>query len=419
MNRKMEIVDAEIVTPAGAEASPAGSVYMGGASFEDRNAALKAAAMAAGIRLQATIVPEGESLIPFGEAKKARLEAEVSALPTLAEGCAALVGALRGEQHVDATVDLSAVRMSPVNGGIFGEGSGAPMAYTHTAFSQLTQAVKPSNVRNGFAENMLALPPALRADVFNFHAGNARAGESVLRTYVSASGRRTLRAVASGRHSLESGDDLSIAEVLAAMPDGGKLRVTRSEGGSASTFEVLFPMFQRELKVGDVAMGALRITNSETKGAALRVEATLLQILCLNFTTAWAHDEEAEEISLRHVGDLSSRLPRAIRNAQKRIEPFVRLFGDAYRVKFPVFAQSRGEVLARVGKAFALSEGVLTEAAVVWDSHKSLTTGAERDTLAGVVNALTRAAQGEEMAAAVEVQNAAGKLVARGWAALA
>lgn len=423
MTNRIQIVD--LSSPVSTETTPetaSESVpYLGNNSFEDRSVALKAMARAAGIRLQETIVPEGTSLIQYGEERKARMAKDVAALPTLEEGLPAFVNAVREEKHVDVTVPMARVRMSAENGGIYGQGNEkAPLAYTRNAFSHLAEIYKPDSVRSGFGSTLLALPEKLRSEVFNWSAENKRVEENaVIRTFVSSSGRRTIRAVTSDRHSLESGDDISIAQALAALPKGGKLRVTRSAAGEHSTFEVLFPMMARELKVGDVAMGAIRIQNSETKKGALRVDAQLLQVLCLNFTTAWSIDEESEELSLRHIGELSRRLPRVIQAAQKRIEPFVRAFGDAYKVAFPEFAPTRGEILARVAKVYELPESTLDVAAQVWNTHASLTDNAQRDTLAGLVNALTRAAQDETMVNAAAISDAAGKLVVNGWGALA
>lgn len=409
----------EIANPNLRAAAP----YVGDLPVEDRMRVLKALANEAGLRLPDTILAEGTALLPVGEEARRALKGEIDALPSFIDASRALRAVVRAEDPRDKPTPVQRVRMHSSSGRLYGNGYDAAKAlgYTDAGFRHVIGFVKPTSVRAGAADVLLSLPNGVRADAFNHWASVARSAEDeiVLRTIKNpASGARLIRAVTSERHSLATGDDTAVLGVLEAMPDvlrHAKMRVTRS--WDRTDMEILWPALDRELRVGDIAKVAVRIVNSETKAGSLRVDAAVLRVLCYNFTTAWSADEDAEDIALRHVGDLQGKLPQAIKRALARVEPFVRAFGDAYRTALPQFAPSRGEVLERVGKRFPeLAESTLTAASELWDADGERSAG---DTLAGLVNALTRASQRLSMAGAASVERAAGRLVARRWDALA
>lgn len=394
-------------------------MYAGNLSAEDRARVLKTLANASGIRLPQTRVPEGESLLPVGEESKRALQSQIATLPDLAEGLLALRSRIHEEEARDIKVPIQRVRMAPDRAGLFGVGQdpSKAIAYTDAGFSQVVSFVKPPGVKVGVGGTLLALPPKIRAEAFNFFAENSHrsAGDVVLRTFrhPESGNRRVIRAVTSERHSLTSGDDLAIASAVeSCLPDGAKLRVTRSF--DRTDLEMIWPAMDREIRVGDAALFALQIVNSETKGSTLRVEPKILRVLCYNFTTAYS-EGGAEEIEIRHVGDLRTRLPGAISRALRVIEPFIRAFGDAYKVSLPGFAPTRGEVLERIGKAYFLPSATLDLAGQMWDLDGVKSAG---DTLAGLSNALTRASQTVGMAQAAEVERVAGRIVVEGWGAI-
>jgi hypothetical protein len=411
--KNTEIVDAEIVTAE--ETAP---TYIGEADFATRNAELKSLAEATGLRLPKTRLPEGHALWEIGDEHKRQLAQNVSDMPDLATALVGLNARITAERPQDFTsVPVQQIRMDPRTGGLYRQGkNGTPFGYTENGFQHVAQFMKPAHLRS-FAENMLALPNELRAQVFNFHAQKALRDESVtLRTILEpSSGKRVVRAVTSKRHSLTTGDDSAIMAHLAPggnLPThlkGAKARITREL--DRSEFELIWPAMDRQLVVGDIALMGVRITNSETKAGSLRVEAFLLRVLCANFTTAETDDINADEISLRHIGDLGRRLSEAFARAQTRVLPFVQRFSDAYKLALP---KSRGEVLSQVGKAFTLPAPALELAGKLWDADGERTAG---DTLAGLANALTRASQEQPTAIASDIERAAGKLIAQGFKA--
>lgn len=391
--------------------------YVGNLPVEQRMAVIHALANDAGLRLPDTRLPEGTALLPIGEESRRAMKADLNKLPDLHPGLYGYRARLLAESAVDSKVPTRDVRMNVITGGLFGKDKAPDKAigYTADGFAQVAQFIKPQAIRNGFSENMLALPPKLRSEVFNHWSVNSTRDENVvMRTFNGGNGR-LIRAVTSEKHSLETGDDRAIVDSLLALPPGAKLRATREPGGRYSEMEVIWPMLDRELRVGDLAYGGIRITNSETKGSALRVEAFVLRVLCYNFTTAFSEDFEADELSLKHVGDLTRRLPNMVRRAQERIEPLVLAFGDAYKEPLPGMFATRGEALERVGKVFMLPTTTLERAAALWDADGMKSAG---DTRAGLVHALTRASQEEGISAAGNTERAAGRIIMDGWDAL-
>jgi hypothetical protein len=385
------------------------NTYAGNAEFSERMEKLKALAGNAGLRLPRTILPEGTALIQYGEERKRQLEAEISALPDALDAVKALQGQIAREDPQDREVTASLIRMDERGGLKNAHMNGAGLPYNATGFQHVAQFIKPGTIRNGFAENILALPVGLRAQVFNHWANTTRRPQDItMRTIREVnSGARFIRAVTSNKHSLTTGDDSAIAEALLNDPEtflGAKARITRDE--DRSEFELIWPMLARQVNVGDIVKGGVRIVNSETKAGALRVEAFVLRVLCLNFTTAESSDKDDESITIRHVGDLRTKLPRALAAALLRIDPLVKAFGDAYQK--PMVKDTRAEALEFVAKKYALPERVLTNAAALWDSDGEKSAG---NTLAGLVNALTRASQLEAVSVAGEVERVAGRLV--------
>jgi hypothetical protein len=389
-----------------------------GADFKVRMEALKQLAHVTGVRLPATIIPEGESLIPYGEERQRQLKEEIYSLPSLEE-----VGRVLQDVHVerhplDVRVPLSQVRMNRTNGGLYGVGNEGkvPLGYTETAFGHVSSFVKPAGVTAGFAPTLLALPPSIRADAFNEFVGRTlRGGEVVLRTAKSpiqgtdgVSLRRSIQAVVSDRYSAVEDVDL-VKDLSYSLPAGAKVRYTQTE--DRSDIEILWPAMSRQLKVGDIALIALQATNSQTKQASIRLTPKVLRVLCLNFTTAWGKGAEAD-ISIRHVGEARRKFAAAIRDALAVVEPFIQAFGDAYSV--PLIG-TRGEVVERFIKANKLPLSLGEATVGVWDADGTLSAG---DTLAGLVNAVTRAGQSASMEQAEGIEAAAGQLIREGWAAI-
>ena len=415
MNANEQIVDAVVVDKRSSNPE-----YKGEASFEERNEVLKTLANAAGIRLPNTIAPEGDSLLPSGVAAHRALQGKIAALPNLKEGLNAIRHRVALEKPKDVEVPIQHVLMEPTRAGLYGKGQNPEqgIGYTENGFNHVLAFNKPATVRAGYGPVLLALPPKIRSEAFNYFSSVAHrpdVDKATLRTFLSntetPNPRRIIRAVVSDRYSAV--DDLNMMQALAAcVPDGAKLRLTRDL--DRTDVEILWPAMERQLVVGDVALISLRLVNSETKQSSIRVMPQLLRVLCYNFTVAWSTGQE-DEIVIRHIGEAKKKLGEAIVRALAVVEPFVRAFGDAYKTQFPKFATTRGEVLQRFVKKFQLPAHVADEAARLWDMDGSKSAG---DTLAGLVHSVTAASRALTMEDSADVEKAAGRVVVQGWDAL-
>jgi hypothetical protein len=331
---------------------------------------------------------------------------------------------VRAEQEpIDAVVPVHGVRMNPANGGLYGPGQSAEKAlgYTPVAFNQAANAIKPASVTLGFGQTLLALPPKLRADAFNHFSANYTHDDKnvVLRTVKApqrtANGelvlRRSVAAVVSEKYTAVEDYDL-LDDLNAALPDGARCRYTQTE--SRSDVEILWPAMSRQLNVGDIALIGLHVSNSQTRQGAIRIVPKVLRVLCLNFTTAWGEGADAE-VSVIHLGEARRKFAEAMRNALAVVEPFVIAFGDAYQNALPAFASTRGEAISKAVKAFELPAKFGDTIAVSWDADGTRGAG---DTLAGLVNAMTRAAQELPIDRAAAVEQASGRLIRNGWSEL-
>jgi Domain of unknown function (DUF932) len=390
------------------------------ASFADRMSVLKQLATATGIRLPATIIPEGESLIPYGEERKRQLQEDIYSLPTLEQAFETLRDIRTEQAPMDVKVPLQRVRMNRDNAGLYGVGSEdkPTLAYSGTAFSQVAGFVKPASVSSGFAPTLLALPPAIRADAFNEFASRSvesrdvvlRTTKAPIRTERGLVLRRSIGAVVSERYSAVEDHEL-VRDLGYSLPAGARCRYTQTE--SRSDLEILWPAMSRELKVGDIALVAIQITNSQTKQASIRLTPKVLRVLCLNFTTAWGEGNDVD-VSVRHVGEARAKFARAIRDCIAVVEPFVHAFGDAYRNPFPSNLV-RGEVIRKFIAANKLPEALGERMADCWDADGAMGAG---NTLAGLANAATRASQQYALTQAESVESAAGRMIRQGWGAI-
>ena len=391
--------------------------YIGNLSFDERNAAIKVLANQAGIRLPDTRVPEGESLLHIGVENQRKLGADIASLPTLGDGLLAMRSKVQDEKALDIGVPIQLMRMSPTRGGLFclGEDESKVLGYTQNGFNHFAEFIKPASCRQGFVNTLLALPPSIRADAVNHFATTSTRSDVntvVLRTSLAPSESnkmvRVVRAVTSEKYVAV--DDVPLLDIIqSAVPAGCKVRITR--GQDRTDVELLWPALERQLQVGDIAVISLRITNSETKQSGIHINPQLLRVLCYNFTTAWSSGAESE-VTIRHIGEAKTKLGMAIVAALRVVEPFVKAFGDAYKSSFPTFAPTRGEVLKRFKAAYELPEHLISEAAQLWDADGAKSAG---DSLAGLVNAVTRASQTSNMEKSAVVEQAAGKLIANGW----
>lgn len=393
--------------------------YAGSLAFEDRMAVLARLNAQAGLRCPETIVPPGTALIPYGEERRRALEAEVNALPLAADAIPAYLQRRALYQARDVRDSLGKLRMradGKLERQLEGGKVGPAIGYNHTGLSQLVGFYGEAlGTPSGMTRCLEFLNPSARAAAFNDMATRAEpklgTEARVYRTIVHpVTQERFLRAVTSEKHVLAKGDGAAVAAQLSKqLPAGARLRIT--ETWDRTTFEFFWPMSAREILVGDVVLARASVSISETKDISAQIIDGLLRVLCLNFTTAWYGDDT--KFSTKHMGaTFADRIGQAFTTSVNRISPFVQAFGDAYRVSLP---GTRAELAEKATKVFELPAQTASAAVRLWDADGARSAG---DTLGGFVNALTRASQELVLKQAEVVEEAAGRLIVEGWAAL-
>jgi hypothetical protein len=366
---------------------------------------------AEGIRTVNAVIAQGDSLARPDVVPTSKFLGKFSSLPTLNVGAESLRALIQSQNLRDfEDVNAKAVRMTQT-AGLFSSGKSANNAfgYTHTGLSQLVSFLGAPRNATGVLEY---LDPDARAFAFQSIAQKAMRDESIVLRTMRNGGRQIVRAVTSERHSLADGDDLATLEAIeASIPSNALVRFTRQ--WERSDFEIILPTQAFEVKKGDPVFARIHVTNSETKGASLNVFGGLFRAWCLNGMARPA-DESESTFGIRHLGNPRQRIKNAIRVAILGINEFAEQFGEAHQIALPL---PQAETLERVGKAFPeLSTAFLKSAGTVWGADGSEKSAGH--TVAGLANALTRAAQELPMAEATEVQAVAGKIVARGLSAL-
>ncbi len=366
---------------------------------------------AEGIRTVNAVIDSGDSLAKPDHVPVSKFLGKFGSLPTLEIGARRLREVIKGQSLKDFdNVDAKAVRMTD-RGGLFAEGKSADnaLAYTHTGLAQYVGFLGAPRNATAFLEHVDA---PIRSVALRGLTDKAERVNSLVFRTMHAGNRRVIRAVTSERHSLMDGDDLATLEAIeASIPSNALVRFTRQ--WERSDFEIILPTQAFQVKKNDPVFARIHVTNSETKGAALNVFGGLFRAWCLNGMARPAEDSESA-MTIRHIGNPRQRIKNAIRVAVLGINEFAEQFGEAHTIALPL---PQAETLERVGKAFPeLSTAFLKSAGSVWSADGSEMSAGH--TVAGLANALTRAAQELPMDQATEVQTVAGQIVSRGLSAL-
>lgn len=263
------------------------------------------------------------------------------------------------------------------------------------------------------ALDLLKLRPAARAHAFNdlWERGDDRS--LVMRLARARNGAPVVRAVVSELHSRERGDDSALVEVIqrelmaGAIPQDSRMRVIRQ--WDITTAEVIVPTAAAEVRRGDVVYARQTWVNSEVGARSFTTEGGTFRLVCLNGMTA---ADDSVDVRVRHVGDARRHFLTATRAAQAGIADHLMAFRRASGLALPD-GLTRADVTSRFVTAFKLPERVGIAAQALWDADGDASAG---NTLAGLANAFTRAAQAEDPSAALDIERAAGRVVSAGWA---
>lgn len=159
------------------------------------------------------------------------------------------------------------------------------------------------------------------------------------------------------------------------------------------------------LKVGDTVKRGIHITNSEVGMRAVRIEAVVIRLICLNGLLA--PSVKGSQV-FRHVGNparLKAGIREAVEDASLETERVIADFRRSLQIPIP----KPTEFLTGVIKAEPfLSQDDLKATLLAWE-----TSGAE-ETLFGVTNALTFAAQTRDAEKRYAMETVAGRVLEEG-----
>lgn len=371
-----------------------------------------------------TIYPEGTALIDIGEEKLTRVRTEVANLRSLREFVAAfrLAEAARNKRDVEASIgDLRMNEQGFITRKRPDGSWGQRIGYSPTGLEQLVSLHRDVlGLPRGFTGALQWLQPKARAEAFNDlsirYAERAYSNtlpDRVFRLADDKFGQPYLRAVTSKMHAGEHGSALALVQALMREfpeKDLDTVKVRAEVTDDRFSLELIHPMMNREIRVGDVLFGEQILSLSETKAASASVSTGVMRVLCVNLTrSSYGQDKK---FTRRHVGsNFISDMLTEYRDGRVKLEPFIHAFGDTYNVPLD---GTPAELAAVAEKALELPMGA--EAIVnAWAMDGARSAGT---TLGGLVNAVTRAAQDLPLVEAEAAEVAAGRLVTEGLSAL-
>lgn len=329
--------------------------------------------------------------------------------PSAMEGLNQWEAKVKAMDCVDHKLPFRELAINPQIGGFYrlGKNANAAMPATKTAYGHLMSYVKekPDNVVN----NLLALPPRIQADFFAYYRDKTPAREIVLRTAKADDTQRVIRATVTESHSQDKGDDLMVIETLrniASEVKDSKLRVIRQWDYTSA--ELILPTVGVMVK-GRPIFGRIQINNSETKGGSYETLAGSMVLVCLNGMTAPGN---TSSFKVRHMGDIGYRVRQSIKGAINGIQDHLHQFQVAYETPL---SRTRADILEAFGKSYELPESTGVALAALWDVDGENGAG---DTLAGLVNAVTRFAQSQPVEEALRLEAVAGEVLHKGLSAL-
>lgn len=371
-----------------------------------------------------TIYPEGTALIDVGEENLKRVRSEVASLRSLRDFVAAfrVAEAARNKRDVEASIgDLRMNEQGFISrkrpDGTWGQRIG----YSPTGLEQLVSMHRDVlGLPRGFTGALQWLQPKARAEAFNDlslryaeRAKSATLPDRVFRLADDKFGQPYLRAVTSKMHTGEHGSALALVQALMREfpeKDLDAVKVRAEVTDDRFSLELIHPMMNREIRVGDVLYGEQIFTLSETKASSASVSTGVMRVLCVNLTRrSYGQDKKfaRRHVGSNFIGDMLSEY----RDGRTKLEPFIRAFGDTYSVPLD---GTPAELAAVAVKALELpmgAETIVNAWAMDGDRSAGITVG-------GLVNALTRASQDLPLTSAEAVETAAGRLVTEGLAAL-
>lgn len=225
-----------------------------------------------------------------------------------------------------------------------------------------------------------SLPANIQFAVANWKVQNSNyERESLLRTVRG----NTVRAFLSTKYAAL--DDIDIIPMVADIIGDENVIVENVDfHDDATHLRITFPGQLTELKKGDIVRTGIHITNSEVGLRAVHVDALVHRLVCTN---GLVRAESNGKTTIRHFGKsdrLKDDIARAITDAKDNTRHLVRQFKDSINQRLT----DPRQFLKDHAKDMTLTKEQLNAALDAFSFDPD-------DSLFGVVNAVTRAAQDE------------------------
>jgi hypothetical protein len=181
-------------------------------------------------------------------------------------------------------------------------------------------------------------------------------------------------------------DDADLLPMVAAALGDDDVQVQLMDlSDHHSHFRILFPRLETEAKPGDVIRAGIHISNSEVGLRGVIVESIAYRLVCTNGLVS---PFRTSRISARHVGN-PNRLREFVRTAVSEAKSNIPQLLDAYKATVHHRIEEPVKLIERTANEGGLSQEQMRRIL------QSLTHEEDSDSLYGVINAFTRAAQGE------------------------
>jgi hypothetical protein len=218
---------------------------------------------------------------------------------------------------------------------------------------------------------------------------------------------RVIRAVVTDKHSKDHGDDLMLISKLRGLQaPGARIRVVKEWDYTHA--EIVIPNKVVQVRPGVVIQARINIKNSETKGGSLEASVGSMNLVCLNGMVGAGN---GTTMSIRHVGNIQYKMLAALTTVTQLADEHLLEFSNAYKAELPT---TRADAIGRIQKQYKLSDTTAASLATLWDVDGDRGAG---NTVAGLANALTRAAQARTVEQGLELEAIAGKVISKGLSA--
>jgi hypothetical protein len=181
-------------------------------------------------------------------------------------------------------------------------------------------------------------------------------------------------------------DDYDVVPLIADILGDYDLTIAQSDFTEDYThLRILFNQTRTEARAGDVVQTGVHISNSEVGLRAVHFEPLVYRLVCTN---GLVRPEGQGKTSIRHIGN-PARLKDTLRNAIEDAREGTQLLVKQFKAAIDADINDWESLIKSTATQAQLSRSQMQNALDAWLEEKD-------ETLYGVVNAFTRAAQREE-----------------------